>query len=296
MRDLTSCDSYDLILYDAMNCLTIAFFSKPLSYEGIPTGMQFGILKQIASLRRKYPKAKHVFLWEGFNSLRKAKHPSYKSNRRDKNDAFIASLEDIKSVLSLFDVTQVSHAGIEADDLAAFYCKKHQSKRILLVSNDRDWYSYVDRDSISIYSRNEEWSRTQLEMTCGFPPEKMALFKILRGDPSDKISPIPRFPDALAIRMAKSCTSYKDFRSFAFEPSELKWKQVLEDSWQSIVEVNADLVLFHPEWIDPSRLLVTPPSVDKAKAIRYLNDRGMVSLLHLFGLDRISEDEEEVVF
>jgi 5'-3' exonuclease len=73
--------TYDYIFVDTMNLASISYFAQTrLSWNGKPTGMLFGVLRQILFLKKKYPEAKIIFLWEGYNSIRKSKYTFYKSN------------------------------------------------------------------------------------------------------------------------------------------------------------------------------------------------------------------------
>lgn len=283
-RSICSIPTYDLILVDTMNVAVINFYAKKmLSYEGIPTGMVYGVFLQILTLRKRYPKAKIVFLWEGFNSLRKSKYPTYKSNRnRNKDDSFKQSLEDLQASLAWMGVYQVTHPCVEADDLAAYYCKKNHEHGILLVSNDRDWWGCVDRPDISVLIKNEEYNLTDLENKLGFPPSKLPLMKILKGDLSDNVTGIPRFPVSLATEIVKKSKSYEDMLSYKFKQGN-KWESAFTE-YADTLRMNADLILFHPEWIDSAKLKIVKPTKNDLLLKTFLERRGMHVFLRQLNL------------
>jgi len=282
-----SLHTYDLILVDTLNLATISFYAKStLSYEGRKTGMVFGVLQAVEGLRRRYPEAKICFLWEGFNSIRKSRHPFYKSQRRQKDDSYSSSLRDLEEMIGYLDVHQARHTGLEADDLAGYFCQKYActDKRILLVSNDRDWWGFV-RENVAIFMHNEEFTMQDLYNELNFPPSKMPLLKVLRGDPSDNVGGVSRFPSKLAVEMVKRSDGISDFipvlTEIAQSKTELKWLDVLKSEWH-IVERNADLVLFHPEWIQQDCLKLIKPNVDEVKLRAFLTSRGVFSLIPKF--------------
>lgn len=275
--------TYDYIFVDTMNLVSISYFGQSrLSWNGKPTGMLFGVLRQIIFLQKKYPEAKIVFLWEGFNSIRKSQYPFYKSKRREKDNSFLESLDDVKMVLPWMGVYQCVHSGVEADDLAGYFCEKYIGKKILLVSNDRDWWSFVTKE-VNILFKNEEHSEADLEKILTFPPSKIVLFKILKGDPSDNVGGIPRFSTEEAIHIVKQ-NKAKSYADFPFCTSSEKWFTVIKDNLD-LLQRNSDLLSFHRDWINPDRLVIVKPIKADDELKKLLTERGMQSTLHQLHLD-----------
>lgn len=76
-----------LVLMDAKNAVYRYGFAHSTlkNAEGAPTGAVFGVLRALGRLKRKYPDAKFVMVWDGEGaSWRHAYYPSYKSSRRAK--------------------------------------------------------------------------------------------------------------------------------------------------------------------------------------------------------------------
>lgn len=288
MKTLDDLPNYDVILFDTMNLAAIQYYSKlQLSYKGKPTGMLFGVVQAVHSLHRMYPSAKMIFLWEGYKSLRKSRCAEYKANREKKDNGFKNSLKDVKTALSLLPVEEVTHSGLEADDLAGYFCKHLKDKRILLVSNDRDWWEFVEEGRVDVYSRNAIHTYSDLQVKLGFPPERIGMWKILKGDESDNVAGIPRFPSQLALDLVRSCTSYKQFLEYPFKQSQLKWKNELQLCWDSVVERNAMLILYHPEWVVKKHLIQVKNGYKKRELLNFLRSRGMNSLVKKFSGSRV---------
>lgn len=283
----TDLPDYDLIFVDAMNQASISFYAKRnLSYNGRPTGMVYGVLQQLVALRRRYPTAKICFLWEGHASVRKAKYAVYKSQRKPKESDFMLSVHDLEAAIQHVGVYQARHVGLEADDLAAYYCNKYKESKILLVSNDRDWWGCV-RPGISVFMKNEEYTYEDLMAELQFPPNKISLLKVLRGDSSDGVQGIPRFPTVLALRLAKLCDSVDDFiptlEKTAATDSERKWLEVLKSS-RDVLTRNAELLQYHPEWIREADLTLTKPAFNPVELSKLMTELGLFSLLPKFCL------------
>ena len=71
------------IVIDATYLAHRAYHSKPyLSHEGGPTGVIFGVLKDIQLFRRQFATDRLVFCFDHGKGLREIKVPYYKSTRR----------------------------------------------------------------------------------------------------------------------------------------------------------------------------------------------------------------------
>lgn len=275
-KTLDTIEDFDLILVDTLNVASIAFYSKQmLSYNGKPTGMVYGTLNQIKILKRRFPTASIVFLWEGFNSIRKVRHPFYKAQRKPRNDVFLDSLNDLRTCLAWTGVWQVQHAGVEADDLACFYCRKPNNidKRILLVSNDYDWWGFVTRPTIGVWKKNSLYTQGDMIAELGYDPAKLPLFKVLHGDASDNIRGIEKLTSAQAVEIVKRVDNLDAL---------LAWDNAAIQAQRDIVLRNAELILFHPEWIQKEHLQVTKPISDPQSMQVFLEERGMKSLYSCF--------------
>ncbi len=280
MKKLSDIPQYDIILVDTMNLAAIQYYSKlNLLYKGHLTGMLYGVLLSLNSLRNLYSSARIMILWEGYQSLRKARCEEYKAKRKTIDSDFKKSLMDVKNAFTLLPIEEVVHVGLEADDLAGYFCSLYKSKRILLVSNDRDWWQFSEAGRVDIYIRGAVLTYNDLMLKLGYPPEKIGMYKILKGDDSDNVSGVPRFPTKLALRMMQKCSTYKDFLTYRFRGPEVKWRKVLRFYWESIVERNAMLILYHPEWIVKKHIIRTKRQSQPDRLLVLLKSRGMKSLV-----------------
>jgi DNA polymerase-1 len=142
-------ETFDLILIDGMNT-AMRFHYKHIafSYEGQKTGMLYGFLANLFSLRKKYKKAKIVICWDSPNLRKKTMNGGgYKSDRKKKPDEIYECIAILKDMLSLLGVYQYFCVGIEADDIAARLVKENSKKRILLITRDSDWVQFMNKKS-----------------------------------------------------------------------------------------------------------------------------------------------------
>jgi len=268
--------AYDVILVDAMNVSAIHFHSKQmLSYKGKPTGMLYGVMRLVRTLKDTYPLIPIVFLWEGKKSLRKAMYPEYKGNRLLKKDrGFAESLADVSYALPLSGVIQISHLGLEADDLAGYYSTRYD--RALLVSNDKDWWQFAEPGKVDVMIKTEVFTYEKLQVRLGYPPEKIPLLKILKGDSSDNVSGIPRFPMKLAMQVLDKANTSADLISVV-DSLSAKWGKVLHDS-SDLLKRNSDLISYHERWVRPKEIVTLPPESNASVLSRFLRSRGIKSL------------------
>ena len=145
------------------------------------------------------------------------------------------------------------------------------------MSNDKDWYQYMREGEVDIFVKNTVHTYKSVQLRLGYPPEHVVIYKILKGDSSDNIPGITGFPEVLALAMAKSVQNYKDLLTFNFPYSMRKWRVILKQRW-SIVERNAMLIQFNPEWIEKALFTVTKRTGDKKKLVQLLRERGVNSI------------------
>lgn len=278
--------AYDYILIDGLNLMSIQYYAKAvLSYEGTKTGMLFGVTSVLLKLMARWPKTQIIFLWEGFNSIRKSLDPNYKANRVKKEDQFSLSIKDTTKAINYLGITQMVHQGLEADDLAGWFVSEHKKSNILLVSNDRDWWQFLRSDTekksrVDACIKNEIFTYETAESALGYPPSSIWLFKSLTGDQSDNIVGIRSIPHDLCAQICRKVhhdVGLVDLHSFSYEKKYLHWKKTIEESWP-LIEQNSRLIKFHPEWINSKALSTITPKQDKAALLQLLADRGIMSL------------------
>jgi len=183
---------------------------KELEYHGHKTGMLYGVARLFIDWLKKMPGIEIIMLWEGKDSWRRAKYPIYKANRGKRSSEetreFSDCVERVKCALPVMGIKQAWCPTYEADDVVANLAIA-ETRKVLLSSGDWDWWELADYGDI-LYQHKD--ILTQEEMGVRFkkrfnvppvPTNRLYLFKVLCGDPSDNVSGIPRFPKKLASEL-----------------------------------------------------------------------------------------------
>jgi len=222
---------YKIIVIDGMNMSYKYYYGLKMlkSAEGVKTGLYHGFLYLILSLKDKYL-SKPIVAWEGGELVRKKKMIGYKANRAVKPDDFVNSVIVLKELLALMGIEQKYISGYEADDVAAFFCKKYKNERIMLVSEDSDWLQPINENCV-IYKNSKEWTYGDLRRSYGFSPEKIIIYKTITGNTKDNVSGIPYFPTQLAKQIVNKCDCLGDVYHFKTGNRRyLKWLYALRNN------------------------------------------------------------------
>jgi len=283
MKCLHDIKAYSTILVDAMNLASRSHHGIRLSWQGRPTGMLYGVIRFVVNMREQFPKAEVVFLWEGGSNRRKRAYPLYKASREGKvsDGSFEESLMSVRQAVGWMGCTQVHHVGLEADDLAYWYTQQtFEDEAVLLVSTDEDWFQCLG-PRVDIFRRELIETYADIQRTLGYPPERIGLFKVLCGDKSDGVPGIPGMRVRVAKSIVSACSGYMAMIDEDLSAVVPGWDAVLEEikaSWD-VVERNAELVLFHPEWVDETLLVRTRGVRDSGRLRDLVEENGMVAML-----------------
>lgn len=126
----------------------------------------------------------NIIVWDGPNALaaRKAIYPEYKSGRKPASPEKYEALNQLREVLELSSALSIRVPNYEADDVIAHVVNRYKNEfKILIHSNDADLAALgvpMTRDTFKI------------------EPRWVKLYKVLVGDPSDKIPGLPRFGES----------------------------------------------------------------------------------------------------
>lgn len=193
----------------------------------------YGILKTLISRLENSPLLQHVFVVfdnAEQKSWRHREFPEYKANRnvfRNEKDerekkairsSVNYAISELKTLCEYLPVYTIERRNTEADDLVAWlvhkYSEKHVSSQI--VSGDKDmWqligpYVTVFRPSTGIDINMGNFAQVcavkanKTERITIHQPVDWLFFRILSGDTSDNIPPVPGFGEITAARAISS--------------------------------------------------------------------------------------------
>ena len=217
---------------------------------GIPTTVIFGLLRTLDALVRKTEFDKLVVCWDVSGSYYRRKlYPLYKKNRKyiDMKDYF-AELDSARKYLEIFGINQCIAKGIEADDVMGYlaWSLKNKGHRIVIISNDKDFYQVLKGEKIRIYRPIMDVFKTERDVKeeFGIKPKQLIRMKALMGEEGDfipgcldvdkeKIKLIKcKFGEAAARKVLDGKKNLKD----AIDNCEIdKWKDRLKEKKEQIL-------------------------------------------------------------
>jgi DNA polymerase-1 len=237
-------------------------------------------MRAYLTLQRDYPKAQIFFLHEG-KTFRKALYNGYKANRPVRDNELNSQYKEARELLKLTKANQAVASGLEADDLAGYLLKKFDYKKVLLISNDIDWWQFVNT-KVEVKSKGRLFTKSLIEKRLGYPPSGIVIYKTLKGDSSDNIKGILYFGTATAKELARNCIRLGQVPKY-FEKHSIRlqndWKRFREHI--DVARLNYRLVRARTDF-NPKRVFVTKGSGEWEELIKFFRfDIKMPSIVKL---------------
>jgi DNA polymerase-1 len=226
---------------------------------GVPSGMEFGTLRTIESLKRTF-KQEPILCFDLFSRKDKGEH--YKANRSEKPQEFYDRLNKLTFVLqSIYKHSYL--AGHEADEILHGFTKNYPGPHTI-YSNDSDLLQCISDNTVIIKSHNSEmflWDTAKVFEKYLVKPHQFALLKALLGDKGDNIQGIKRLGKEYAAELVRA--AYKidlppvQALKQMFEEANLTkaqrryweaFRDLLEENWK-LVKLQDDL---KPELMEPT--------------------------------------------
>lgn len=145
-----------LLLIDGHSLAFRAFYAFNKSRRGalrtstdIPTSVCFGFLNSLIQvLESQQAKYIAVAFDRSEPSFRHLANDTYKANRKETPEEFIVDLKNLRSLLEAFNISIVTKAGFEADDVLGTlaYKASEEGYRVKIVTGDRDLFQLVDEE------------------------------------------------------------------------------------------------------------------------------------------------------
>lgn len=187
-----------------------------LTYNGDATGVVFGFLRDIETLRSRFLTDRMAFCFDSTSvSKRKQLRPSYKANRnvvhcspKELNDA--ESVRRQINQLRLHTLSQLGYLnvfmepGYEADDIIASICRSGLEKDIIIVSGDADLFQLL-RKGVTMYNPrgNENTDARSFQKKYGIEPVLWPMVKAMAGCRSDNIAGVHGIGEKTALKIVR---------------------------------------------------------------------------------------------
>jgi 5'-3' exonuclease len=262
-----------------------------LSHEDEPTGVIFGICREIATLCSQYETRAVIPCFDVGKSKREEAFPYYKETRRKKvrtdeenrkRDEMYAQLNTLRR--GTFEELGITNSlwekGLEADDLMAAAVRSlPPGDRAILVTSDQDVYQLLGKN-VAVHNPHTKQFLTAkwFKEEKGIRPDEWVKVKCLAGCGTDDVPGIEGVAEATAIKFLKG---------------EIKqnatWRRIQEFKASQQYADNVKLVtLLVPFWGNKPRYeldlegLIDPTMWDMVLGAKY----GMTTLCGAFGNSR----------
>ena len=191
-----------MILVDASMVVYRAY--KKLDHlensKGVSTGMEYGTLRILESLQKKYLAHDIILVFDGVRSTVKRKkiEPAYKANRSEKETGFIKRMSVLKDFLKR-QYLWAEDNNYEADDLLYSIAKAVQNDfpedEVFIYTNDNDLLQAVSPQIKVIKSHRSDLYIYDLQKVFGkygVTPNHLPVFRAFIGDSSDNLTGVSR--------------------------------------------------------------------------------------------------------
>lgn len=166
------------------------------SPSGQPTGLEFGTLRTLESLQKKYPEQQVVLCLDSARSCRRERCPSYKANRvRVLDDNYYVRLKAFMKFLRAVYHTAEKH-GFEADDVMYALSRTYVGPH-LIYTNDHDLLQAVNDAEVVAVLRSFKselfvWDEAKVREKYDLPPELLPEYFAFIGDKGDNVTGVLR--------------------------------------------------------------------------------------------------------
>lgn len=210
-----------------------------LEYDGIKTGVVYGLLRDMQKIGERYASSHFVFCFDAGKPLRTQILPTYKHKRQEQDEEKQKQREEVREQVRLLREDYLptlgynnvfSASGYEADDLIAGVCHKlPPGDNAVIVSKDSDLYQLLD-DKVIIWTTDREITKQSLLKQTGLSPEQHMETKAIAGCTSDNIPGVPGVGEVTAAKYLLG----------NLKESTLAWRNI--DCNESLIERNRQLV------------------------------------------------------
>jgi DNA polymerase-1 len=247
-----------LILVDGHSLAFRAYYafnnsrqSPLMTSTGIPTSICFGFINSLLQvLATESPQFMAIAFDLGDPTFRHEADINYKSDRAKTPDDFIPDMENLRQLLSAFNLTVVTQARYEADDVLGTIATQASGEgyRVKIITGDRDLLQLVDDErGISVlYLHNQIFKKTAHSYTefdeagvvakMGVTPTQIVDYKALCGDKSDCIPGVKGIGEKTAVKLLNEYQTLEQiYQNLEQLPEAIKKKLVAGkvDAWHS---------------------------------------------------------------
>lgn len=173
------------------------------------SGMFFGFIRTIFSLKKKYRGYKFEVVWDRRPIHKYELQPDYKSGRSELLPVVSKQISYIQKFLENCNIDQYYTEEQEADDTIASLVENYKKEQgsILIYSNDKDLLQLVQDGKVIVFkpkvgnSPEVFYDEEAVKDKFGVYPGFLANFRSFSGDASDNIKGVNRVPRKIIARL-----------------------------------------------------------------------------------------------
>jgi len=239
-----------LVLVDGHGLAYRAYHALPptlATSSGEPTHVVFGFTTMLLEVLNDFEPDYIIVCFDSGKSFRQELFSAYKAHRPETPDDLRHQLERIRQILAAFGIPIVTHEGYEADDLIGTLAQQavEQGLDVIIVTGDTDLLQLVDEHVRVILPGRQRfgdyrvYDRQAVIERYGFPPERLAEYKALVGDPSDNIPGVPGIGEKTATRLLQQYPSLEAMLAHLEEIQPARVREALRAAQETVLASRA---------------------------------------------------------
>ncbi len=185
---------------------------------GIPTSVCFGFLKSLMdNLEAQKPDYVAITFDLSEPTFRHERAESYKAGRAETPEEFTEDVDNLKTLLTAFQIPIFCLSGYEADDMIGTLAVQAKAKgyRVKILSGDQDLFQLIDPDEDikvmylsttfgSKSSTTKEYGVAEVHEKLAILPSQVVDYKALCGDKSDNIPGVKGIGKKTAVTLLET--------------------------------------------------------------------------------------------
>jgi DNA polymerase-1 len=275
------------LIIDGMNLAYRAhsIFFDARTASGVPSGMFYGFLKMLLSIRNKYRGYKFVVAWDNRSEWKYQLFPGYKADRSTLSSRVFDQVDSLKKFLTCCNIDQYEKRGEEADDIIASIVESFKNScqgHIIIYTNDKDMLQLVTVGKVTVIrpkvgiTPEKIYDYDEVKKEFGVSPERLPEYRALDGDTSDTIPGVPRVPRTILASLVNSSQNLEDIFDSSLKGITLtEFRRVSIEGFKDQFAINYKIMKLRRDLEDMD---LTPGGIDDKEMDRLLKEYEVKSL------------------
>ena len=179
---------------------------------GILSGCVYGFLVSLRSVKNKFPWCHVTVAWDTDSTRKRIVYAEYKAERT-RPSGISEQIQDLKTMFTLLNVSQVEYAGEEADDVIGSLVTRYLdgTNKIYIYTSDKDMLQLVKDGKVVVISpkTGKCYDEEAVKAEWGVSPGNLPKFLCLRGDKVDNVPGVPYLKSSVIAHLSEK---YKDLQ------------------------------------------------------------------------------------